>query len=234
MTKQQQEQATTLFGCPRDRTGFLRVGVDTEFFHPGRSSDAAGVRKEIVDFARQQYWVAAGDQLRDEMRVLDLVKRSAIPLVRITRNRLIVKFWADIAKTTSVPILCIANVTWTELKYIYQNALSVVNLVDSSWQPAGWTAVTEAMACGVPVIVNHGLVTVELRRYLKPGESVPFIEIREPAASLALEEILRLLSSPQTNLMLGQQARRFVMEHLSIERMATEFADLCGNIVGSR
>jgi glycosyltransferase involved in cell wall biosynthesis len=110
----------------------------------------------------------------------------------------------------------------------------VVNLVDSSWQPAGWTAVTEAMACGVPVIVNHGLVTVELRRYLKPGESVPFIEIREPAASLALEEILRLLSSPQTNLMLGQQARRFVMEHLSIERMATEFADLCGNIVGSR
>ena len=44
-----------------------------------------------------------------------------------------------------------------------QNAVCYAGLVDSSWQPAGWTVACEALGSGVPIVLYDGLVSRELR-----------------------------------------------------------------------
>jgi glycosyltransferase involved in cell wall biosynthesis len=49
------------------------------------------------------------------------------------------------------------------LRVLLQNASAYAGMVDSTWQPAGWTVACEALASGLPVVLYEGIVSRELQ-----------------------------------------------------------------------
>src|SRR5205807_1131498 len=55
------------------------------------------------------------------------------------------------------------HVSYRTLRHLLQKATAYVGLVDSTWQPAGWTVLCESLASGTPAIVYDGPTAREMR-----------------------------------------------------------------------
>jgi glycosyltransferase involved in cell wall biosynthesis len=196
----------------------LPVGVDIDFFVPKDIQRVASIRPEIEELCHKRYIVVSGDQLRDEESIAKCVEILQIGLVRLTQNRSLENFWRSWAQTHPAidPLLCIADLSSSEVRYVYQHTVCLLSLVDNSWQPAGWSTITEAMACGVPVVANRGLTTTELKSYVQSDEALPFIEIGERDPKHAAHAIAALLADPCAYHRMGKLARKFVEANLDI------------------
>lgn len=90
----------------------------------------------------------------------------------------------------------------------------------SLWESWGLSAV-EAMAAGIPVVATD----VEgPRSFLKDGATALLVPPRAPAA--LAQAVVRLWSDPALRRSLGQQARSFAEERLSVTRFAQAFETL--------
>jgi glycosyltransferase involved in cell wall biosynthesis len=217
MTKRQIREALGRVDADGKRVAHLPVGVDTRFFTPMPAGATASVRPELQALGSQRFVVVAGDQLRDERNMIGVLDGLSIGLVRLTQNKFIEELWGKLRGTVRFPVLCKAHLTAQEVRYVYQRAVCLVNLVDSSWQPAGWTVMTEAMACGLPVIVNPGLTTEEMRTYVTGGP-LPFLELQRLDPSQARARVIDLLADDDLSREIGMVARQFVERHLDIDR----------------
>ena len=218
MTQEQMNYAIENFKLPLEKVHHLPLGVDTKFFVPLSSCVDVMVRKELLDLPLKKYVVAAGDQLRDEHQIAKIMKETELKLVRLTQSDRIEKFWEKFNQTNSgqADVFCKARLDFQEVRYVYQHALCVLNLVDNSWQPAGWTVATEAMACGIPVVMNSGLVTRELKRYQDPP---PLLEISSTPEIGEVRKELKKLSADFTFAKnLGQSGRKYIEDNLQIEK----------------
>jgi glycosyltransferase involved in cell wall biosynthesis len=234
MTRRQMEEAVTKIGCEQTQLAYLPVGVDTLFFAPKPAHADACIREELRVLEAQKYIVVAGDQLRHEDHIMQVLEGMNVGLVRLTQNKYTEEFWRRWAGSnpSSFPVFCIAHLSAQEVRYAYQHALCLLNLVDSSWQPAGWTVMTEAMACQLPVIVNRGLTTEEMRLYIKEKDTLPFLEVEQLDPLEARRCLLQLMESTEKSQEIGFRARRFVEQHFNIEITAkTVYKILCEMVV---
>lgn len=233
MTRRQVYEAVNNIGCDPERVAHLPVGVDTSFFAPWPAYAGASVRAELRGLETHKYVVVAGDQLRDEHRIIRVLGGSHIGLVRLTQNKYTEQFWKEWAQNNhaSFPVICIAHLDWREVRYVYQHALCLLNLVDSSWQTPGWTVMIEAMACRLPVIVNRGLTTEEMGLYLFKGEGAPFIEIERLDPVEAREALKKLINSREAVQKIGQRARLFIERHFDIEQTSKVAVRIVNKVV---
>lgn len=218
ITKKQRDEAVNEIGIPAQAAYLMPIGVDTNFFTTSEIQDVTCIRDAVQKAAVESYVVVSGDQMRNENLIADIIKSSGLRLVRLTQSVSVEKFWRKIIKETPeiLNVFCKAHLNFQEVRFLYQHALCVLNLVDNSWQPAGWTVLTEAMACGVPVIMNKGLVTEEMKSY----NGNP--DIFEVDAPINVTEIVKLLqklkADPKLAKDAGTKGKEFVRQYFMIEK----------------
>lgn len=223
MTARQAAEAPARFGIDSAQVAYCPVGVDTRFFVPLPVYAETPVRADLAAFTASEYVVMAGDQLRDDLRIAEMLVGTGLRLVRLSQEPRTEAFWRwwQAANRDGLEVFCAARLKFEEVRYAYQRALCVLNLVDNSWQPAGWTVTTEAMACGVPIIMNRGLTTEELARYARGDGASPVIEVDSLTDTSGVREaLLRLRRDPVWAQKRGAAGRTMVETYLDIDRMA--------------
>jgi len=220
MTRRQVNEAIIDANCEVRRAAYLPVGVDTQFFRPDARPNTNGISSELRTLQPMSYVVVAGDQLRVESEYLAMLTDLGVGLVRLTQNRYAQQFWHDAVRRgdANFPVTCIANLSAVEVRYAYQNALCALNYIDNTEQPAGWSVLTEAMACGLPVVATKGLATEELRSYFGTKDEPPFEEVSHSNIDETRCRISELKSQDTKRQEMGRSARAFVEKHLNIDR----------------
>lgn len=148
----------------------FRCGIDTEYYRtPASFSDVPlEYQRLVAQLLSKPYIIMPGDELRCNDDALTLVERSDLRLVRISQHGKSNKkgqLEGEVARRgIQDRFFIFEGVSYNFMRFLLQNARVYAGLVDSSWQPAGWTVVCEALATGLPVVVYEGLVTRELFR----------------------------------------------------------------------
>ncbi len=213
MTKRQIGEATHGLGLSTNKVSYLPLGVDTHFFTTEQKEIA--LDENLINCPKEPYVLVAGDQLRDELKVAEIMQGINIKLIRASQSITVKKFWDNWEKKNpgKIDVYCKVKFSYPELRFLYQHALCLLNIVDNSWQPAGWTVATEAMACGTSVIMNKGLVTEEFNFY---GDS-PIIEINSiNNVNGFINEIRKLQSSSGFFKEIAYKNRKFVLKNLDV------------------
>lgn len=126
-----------------DKVKLIDLYTDTDFFSP----------KASEDFTISQYILIPGNHLRDESYLNFLSEHSNYKLIRVTRDINVKNF---LLKSNIKNLEVKYNISYDELRSLYQNSSLVLILSDSSEIPTGITSLCEAISCGVKVIVNQG------------------------------------------------------------------------------
>ena len=203
----------------------LRVGIDTKFYaKPSKANDVPEKYKSITDSLLQEsYIILPGDQLRLNDDALKIAKLTGLKLVRISQynnksdtNSLKKKVFEFGLKDH---VIVFERISYRFLRFLLQNAAAYVGLVDSSWQPAGWTVACESLACGLPLVLYEGFTSRELTMQGCKNE------LMKTVAHGDLEDFARKLvnaienSTPELRL----TARKFAVENLDFQTTASEF-----------
>jgi glycosyltransferase involved in cell wall biosynthesis len=227
MTNEQRELAKKILP-PSIPVIKFTFGIDTRFYQlPSQLDDIptkyrTAYKERLLD---RPYIIVAGHQQRYDFDLLQILKMyKHINLVRTYKKLTpsISRFQEEVrAQGLEARCFFFENVNYRFLRFLFQNAIVYLGLVDSTWQPAGWTATCEAIACGTPVILYEGLVSRELQS-LGAGEFLKPI----PRGNIdALREILdRFLIQRKKDLHLARASMDFAANHLNCEITGQNFA----------
>jgi hypothetical protein len=146
----------------------LNMGVDTTFYRA--KTDLSEIQPDLQQtmekIIRKPYVVMLGDQQRCDDDLLELVQLSDLNFVRVCRNR---ETFENLARKVDEEgltdrLYCFHDVDHLTARFILQNAVCYLGLVDSRWQPASWTVACESLASGTPVIIYDGIAVNELQQ----------------------------------------------------------------------
>ena len=203
----------------------LRVGIDTKFYgNPSKANDVPEKYKSITDLLlKEPYIILPGDQLRLNDDALKIAKLTGLKLVRVSQyenksdtNYLKRKVFEFGLKDH---VIVFERISYRFLRFLLQNAAAYAGLVDSSWQPAGWTVACESLACGLPLVLYEGFTSRELTMQGCKNELMKTVahgDIGDCARQLvnAIEN-----STPELRL----TAKKFAVENLDFQTTASEF-----------
>jgi hypothetical protein len=151
------------------RTPVVRYtcGIDASFYRvKSIDSGAPEIHQDAVQkLLNKPYVIMLGDQQRCNQDALELVGRSDINLLRVCYSKKTSTWFEEQAFKCRYKdkLFIFNNVDHVFLRFLIQNAACYAGLVDSNWQPAGWTVACEALASGVPIVLYDGLVARELK-----------------------------------------------------------------------
>ena len=204
----------------------LRCGIDTAFYRvPSRFEDVPEqYRSTIENLLSEPFVIMPGDELRLNQHALEIVSNSDIRLVRISQ-------YARSERPESLRrevhrrgiedrFLVLEKISYPFMRFLLQHASAYAGLVDSTWQPAGWTVACEAMASGLPVVVYEGLVSEEL---LSLGASTPLFRSVPRNDARAFQEALQFYSWAPSLEESRQSAATFAAQTLDLARWSEEF-----------
>ena len=204
------------YGVPDAKTSLFRFGVDTGFWSP--SADAAD-----EDFVLS----VGSDPKRDYPTLLDA--RLGAPLRIVTRlpvRRPAGRDDVEIIRGSYYG----SPVSHVVLRDFYRSAAVVAVPVRDVFQPSGYSATLQAMACGKPVVLSHikGLWDPEV---FASGENC--ILVRPGDAGALAEAVNRLLGDAALRRRIGDAAHRTAVAHFGLERMNRSLEDLVARLVGA-
>jgi glycosyltransferase involved in cell wall biosynthesis len=198
-------------------------GIDTYFYKiKSNYSDIPETHRSSIDkLLTKPYAIMLGDQQRCNNDALELIKHCDIQLVRVLRGKKTsVWFNEEIQKHGFNDRLFIfEDISYIFLRFLLQHASAYVGLVDSSWQPAGWTVACEALSSGLPIILYDGLVSREIRRMGADNRimrSVPYGDI------LAFQAELESVISQDLST-ISKLSKDFASNNLDIENTSRHF-----------
>ena len=212
----------------------LRCGIDTAYYRSDSDdADVPEAYRDIIDrLLTKPYMIMPGDELRCDQDALDIIEKSDLRLVRISQY--FDKSRTDLLKLQiqqrrlADRIIVFGGISYSFMRFLLHHAAVYAGLVDSAWQPAGWTVACEALASGLPIVLYEGFVSRELSR-LGAGDtffrSVPMHDICS-----FQKEVERFTNAPQS-LDIQDQARGFAKNNLDLERTGLDFVEQVEGVV---
>lgn len=207
-------------------------GIDSAFYRNAAAEPDVSLeaRKALNDLLGGPYVILAGDQLRLDDDALELVQKHNLRLVRVPQEERTADWYRRQVRERGLEgrLFIFERVDYPTLRFLLQHATAYVGLVDSTWQPAGWTVLCESLASGTPAVVYEGITTREMQR-LGAGEYVSVVPHRDVAAMARACRHLADIDggSHRTN------AANFSATVLDLERTASSFVDSVERISGS-
>ncbi|MFV8819140.1 hypothetical protein [Haliea sp. E17] len=128
---------------PRKEISQIGLFTDTDYFRA----------REVSDEDLEKYLFVPGDHLRNEELLGEIAIMTRMKILRVTRNKHV---YREIKRLNAASIEVKFNVSYEELRRLYQDATYVLILSDSSEIPTGITTLFEALACNKHVIINGG------------------------------------------------------------------------------
>lgn len=214
----------------------LRCGIDTEFYRaePG-VCDVPEIHRARVDrLLSEPYVILPGDELRLNDDAIRFVELSDIRLVRISQYGYksgTDKLKDDIAKRRLGDRLMVFDkIDYPFLRFLLRHASAYAGLVDSSWQPAGWTVACEALASGLPIVLYDGLVSRELSELGAPTSCVKSTRMGDMPDFA--EQVGALIARRETRGRLSAEARAFAETQLDFGVTGPAFVAEVEKLVG--
>jgi glycosyltransferase involved in cell wall biosynthesis len=221
MTEEQARQARSALG-PRIPVLRFTWGIDCSFYrHAASANDVSSEVGEVLNaLLGEPYFILAGDQLRLDEDAVALVEKHGLRIVRVPQERHTADWYRRQIRERSLEgrLFVFEKVDYPTLRFLLQRATAYVGLVDSTWQPAGWTVMCESLASETPAIVYDGLTAREIR-LLGARECVRVVPHADVAAvARSCEELMADRSGS-----LRAKAAGFSTAVLGIERTAADF-----------
>ncbi|MBF9040360.1 hypothetical protein LSUCC0387_05570 [Rhodobacterales bacterium LSUCC0387] len=179
--------------------------------------DQAWFDKFSEENHHRPYMVMLGDELRIEDDAITVAKNTEMSVVRVCQY-MNADTKAEILHKVSAQGLIskyhmMNNLSYGQLLLLLRNASGYLGLVDSTWQPAGWTSLSEALCCRLPAIVYDGLVSREMQFRGIPASAMKVIASGDVAGVCAAVSEINL-SKP--NGAEADQLSEFVKRELSM------------------
>lgn len=212
----------------------FRCGIDTAFYRVKPSfEDVPEVERVRVNkLLGKPYVIMPGDELRFNQDALQFVERTGIRLVRVSQyshKSGTEQLKHEIAARGLKELLMVfEKIDYKFLRFLFRHAYAYAGLVDSSWQPAGWTVACEALASGLPVVLYEGLTSRELEKINLPSSLVQTVAVGDLAA--VSEKLSALGASPQSP-QWSEQTMRFAAQHLDFSITAPPFVAEVARVV---
>ena len=209
-------------------------GIDTSFYKiKSNYSDVPEIYRSSVDkFLTKPYAIMLGDQQRCNEDALKLLKQSNIKLVRVCRDKKTITWFNENNNKHGFNnrLFVFEDLDHKFLRFLLQHASAYVGLVDSKWQPAGWTTACEALASGLPIVLYEGLVSREL---VKLGAEETFLR-RVPMNNVQnFKETLEDIISHHPIPCCSHKAQVFTSEKLDLEITGEKFVQQVEMLYGN-
>jgi hypothetical protein len=201
-------------------------GIDTKFYQETITfTDVPENNKKIVEsLLNRPYVIMPGDEQRCNDHALEILKNSDLRLVRIaqyTKSQDAQWFKEEIIKNNlSKRCFFFEKISYPFLRFLLRNAAVYAGLVDSTWQPAGWTVACEAVASGLPIVLYDGLVARELS-LLGAAE---FLRVVPMGNIKIFQRELEFLVAEGTTIEQSEKTKDFAATHLNLELTGDSFA----------
>jgi glycosyltransferase involved in cell wall biosynthesis len=167
------------------KVGWISASVDLDTFR--RTRPPQGAYLFMVDGAERDYAVIAGALRRLEPRSRSLVIAHRRKLPADVRGHL-----ASIEEAGH-DVSTVSNVSGAELRRLYEDCAAVVVPILPSNQPAGLTALLEALAMGCALVATRDWATEE---YVSDADSALLVPSRDVDAMTSA--LARVLDDPAT------------------------------------
>lgn len=235
MTGEQVRKAQSVF-CGKIPVIRLRCGIDTQFYRGevGLCDVPEIHRKRIDTLLSEPYVILPGDELRFNDDAIRFVELSGIRLVRISQYGY--KSGTDNLKNDIAErrlgdrLMVFEKIDYLFLRFLLRHACAYAGLVDSSWQPAGWTVACEALASGLPIVLYDGLVSRELAEVGAPPSCVKSARMGDVADFM--EKVGALMARTEMRGQFSAEARAFAETQLDFEVTGPAFVAEVEKLVG--
>lgn len=212
----------------------MRCGIDTAFYREGpQALDVPEIHRASVEkLLSEPYVIMPGDELRFNDDAIRFVEQSGIRLVRVSQYGH--KSGTDKLKRGVAErglgerLMVFEKIDYSFLRFLLRHASAYAGLVDSSWQPAGWTVACEALSSGLPMVLYEGLTSREMAETGVSDQLVQSVAIGDVAS---FTEKLALLVASGSRGELSGQAMTFAAEHLDFGITAPAFVSEIQNLM---
>jgi alpha-maltose-1-phosphate synthase len=223
MTDEQVSQASESMVADRPIVKFT-WGIDSSFY--SATGKPADLSDDISRLTREPYVILAGDQQRLDSHAVRLAAEFGLRIARVPQEPKTAAWYrSEISKQRLHNRLFVfEKVTYPTLRYLLQKAVCYIGMVDSTWQPAGWTVLCEAFASGTPAVVYEGLTSREMRR-LGAGSFLATVRQGDVAGVAEACRQFAAANGRSTN------AQSFARDVLDLEKTAPRFVSDIEKIV---
>lgn len=195
---------------PRKHIRQIGLFVDENFFSPLLSGGSEA----------SPFILVPGDHKRDERFLGGISESLGLKLIRVTRNSCVKSAVEGLAHE-GVEVRY--NVSFEELRTLYQVSSVVLILSDSSEIPTGITTLAEALSCGADVVISRGQSSSWPPEIAK---DLPFTVIPSNATASEVKKAVYDHWSAKAKTDRQSQARQFAVDYLSTEVLAREWVEI--------
>jgi glycosyltransferase involved in cell wall biosynthesis len=199
------------------KVSFMYHRADTTFYAPGRSSP---------DAASRPYVYSVGNDYSRDFETLAAAARLCVTDPAFD-HRIVVQTVRPIAGAGAPLEIRRDTVSYPSLRALYEGASVVVLPLRDMIHAGGVNTLLEAMAMACPIVIS---ASRGLSDYVASGETAITVPVGDAAAMAAA--ILRLTRCRDEARRIGEQARRFVVDHCDNRQYAKRLAGIVADVIG--
>lgn len=206
----------------------MRCGIDTAFYRENvKNQDIPEhERYRVEKLLSEPYVIMPGDELRFNDDAINFVENSGIRLVRVSQYGYksgTEKLKKEVEERgLEDRLLIFEKISYPFLRFLLANASAYAGLVDSSWQPAGWTVACEALSSGLPMVIYEGLTSREMNESTAPQELVQSVNMGD--ITTFTDKLISLVTEVNRDKeKIANQASKFAEDNLDFNITAPPF-----------
>ncbi|GEM_PF-2909204 len=201
------------------------VGIDAPFYMaPSNINEVPQeYRGDIQKILQAPYVIMLGDEQRLNEDAVEIAQSTGMNFVRICQyanSQKMIRLRQEIEnRSLKKRFFIFEKAGYPFLRFLLQNASAYAGLVDSTWQPAGWTAACEALASGLPVVLYEGLVSRELQS-LGAGEFIKVVPMKDRES---FRSAIEFFENDKRNPQSRQIRQAFAADKINLEKTGADF-----------